>query len=197
MGELMIQRKKLPHWKDKKMKTKEYESETILGKLWDFVGNKIKEAVGADAKPKADDRIVRYIAKSMENKLTNLEAVSRMKRKTKKALERYLTEQEDASKKFGYGKEYNKWHDGSCNRARNDLILCEPGIDGRCLAAAILYQAATNRYPLQIKLIEFAWGVAVDHLCRITGDAVSDEKKAGKLPMPMLQEMSKVLFGRR
>jgi hypothetical protein len=89
IDELMMKNKKWPHWKDKAI-TEEYKSETILGKVWDFVGNKINEAVGADAKPKADDSIVSYIAesyigKSLENKNAALEAISSMKRKMKQA----------------------------------------------------------------------------------------------------------------
>jgi hypothetical protein len=202
IDQTMIDRKKWPHWKARGDKSKEYQSTRALGKLWDLVETKFEEAVGgAVAEPKPDERILGYVANSLEKKLIEDVALKSIKERTKQAIDHYLCEKRETYMKDGNGREaYLEWHDHFCRRARNELIRNESSTDQRCLVAAVLYQqavASDNLCSSHRRATEFAWGVAVDYLCRITSDASSAEIGSGRLPLAVAQDMAKVLLSRR
>jgi hypothetical protein len=175
-----------------------------LGKLWDLVETKFEEAVGgAEAKAKPDDRIMGYVTHSIEKKLIEDVALASLKERMKQFVDRYLRERrETCNKKDGNnGREaYLEWHDRFCRQARDEVILKETSTDQRCLVAAVLYQqavASDNLSSSKKSATEFAWGIAVDFLCRITSDASSEEMGSGRLPLAVPQDMTKVLLSRR
>jgi hypothetical protein len=143
-----------------------------------------------------------YVTNSLEKRLIEDVALTFIKQRMKQSVDRYLCERrETCMKDDENGREaYLEWHDRFCRRARAKLILNESSTDQICLVAAVLYQQAVASDKLSSshrKATEFAWGVTVDYLCRITSDGSSEEMGSGRLPLAVPQDMTKVLLSRR
>jgi 2-hydroxy-3-keto-5-methylthiopentenyl-1-phosphate phosphatase len=196
----MLEQKKWPHWKGRERMSQEYHSKKVLGKIWDFLEAKFKEAIGGvEQEVKADDRILKFVTKCLEEKWVDETTVVAMRKKYKKTIQRYLMERELHAGQYNEG--YFKWHDQICKSERSALLLSEKGQDRKLLVAAILYEQAADLI-LETsardhkKAMGFAWCVASDYLCRITSDLASEDMGSGKLPFPLVQDMTSVLLGR-
>jgi hypothetical protein len=233
IDEIKISQMKWPHWKEKG-ESNAYGSQKMLGKMWDMVETRLREASAASSSRnnlpvdgqivpsrfQPDNHILGYIDEALEScradkvKLSQLqEKLSQLQKKSKRAVSCYLQARE--AKNDGADKEESvlKWCDKYCTEQQRELILCESGNDARCFAAAVLYRQAvnhigtaaqnnTNNAAAQKKnamekrhAVDFAWGVGLDYLCRVTSDRASGS--TGKLPLPMQREMAGVLMGRR
>jgi hypothetical protein len=227
IDETKIMQMRWPHWKEKGEST-EYRSQKILGKLWDLVETRLKEASAASSSSRnnwpvhrqiapcrfqPDTHILGYIDEALESGRVDKDKLSQLQEKSKHAVSCYLQAREA---NYGSGKEsVLKWHDKYCTEQQRKLILCESGNDAPCFAAAVLYQQAVNRIGMAAQnnsnntaarrknamerknAVEFAWGVGLHYLCRVTSDRASGSHETGKLPLPMLREMAGVLMGRR
>jgi hypothetical protein len=190
----MIRAMKPPHWKGHP-KPQASHSTKVLGKIWYHLENKFAGAASAAGKPKPDKHILLYINKSLRNKLVSNKTLSSMRIDTKASVKRYLQEHGQQCMVERKGSEsYLLWHDHFCKTEAHKLILNKPGMDRRCLAAAVLYEQAANR---DMRALSFAWGATVDYLCRITGDAAGEKTGLTRLPLLMANCKEKVVFGRK
>ena len=233
IDEKQIREMKWPHWKEKG-ESNAYSSQKMLGKLWDLVEIRLREASVASSSRKnlpvdgqivpgrfqPDNQILGYIEEALESckadkvKHSHLqEKLSQLKEKSKRAVSCYLQAREAHDDSAGDKESILKWYDKYCIEQQRELILCESGNDAHCFAAAVLYQQAVNHIGTAVQknsnntaaqkknamekknAVEFAWGVGLDYLCRVTSDRASSS--TGKLPLPMLREMAGVLMGRR
>jgi hypothetical protein len=172
----------------------------VLGKIWDFLEAKFKEAVGGVKKDvKADDRILKFVTKCLEEKWVDETTVESMRKKHKKTIQRYLMERQLHAGNSSEG--YFKWHNQICKSEKSALLLSEKGQDRKLLVAAILYEQAADLI-LETsardhkEAMRFAWCVASDYLYRITSDLASEDMGSGKLPLPLVHDMTSVLLGR-
>jgi hypothetical protein len=200
-----IQRAKWPHWKERTGDQVSYQSETVLGRIWDHMEEKLKKATAATADQKADDQILGYIQRSIEDKLVHRDTVLTMRSSMKKEVEHYLKGRTDECPMKGECSRdsYFGWNDHFCKGVESRLILSQPGEDRKRLAAAVLYEQAVKycdgkAVPAKKRKapISFAWAVAKEYLCRITSDAASE--RTGRCPVPVHPDSAKVMFtGRR
>jgi hypothetical protein len=217
VDETKIMQMKWPHWKEKG-ESQEYPSQKILGKLWDLVETRLKEASAVSSSRnnwpvdgqivpgrfQPDNHILGYIDEALESGRVDKDKLSQLQEISKRAVRCYLQAREAND---GGGKEsILKWYDRYCTEQQRKLILCESGSDAKCFAAAVLYQQVVNHIGTATQkknqmekryALEFAWGVGLHYLCRVTSDRASGSTENGKLPLPMLREMRGVLMGRR
>jgi hypothetical protein len=186
-----IRAKKPPHWKGR---PRGYQSRKVLGKIWDHLEQKFACAVSAAGELKSDERILFYINKSRQDGLVSGKELSSMRIDMEDSVSRFSQENYQKCRVERTGKEaYLRWREHFCKTEEQKLILNKPS-HKRYLAAAVLYEQAAKS---SVSSMKFAWSTAMRYLCRITGDAASENTGSTRLSLTMANDKEKVVFGRR